>query len=132
MFQIDLRSRTSIYEQVIDHLKELIMTDVLEEDSRLPSVRSLSRDLRVNPNTIQKAYRELEREGYVYSVTGKGTFVSSKDGITPDQSKLTEIREALVSAYKSLLYLGLNPDQAEEFADRVISEQRELTGRQTK
>ena len=63
MFQLDLKSRKSIYEQVIDNLKELIMTRVLSTDEKLPSVRELSKEITVNPNTVQKAYRELERQG---------------------------------------------------------------------
>ena len=70
MFQLDLKSRKSIYEQVIDNLKELIMTRVLSTDEKLPSVRELSKEITVNPNTVQKAYRELERQGYVYKRSG--------------------------------------------------------------
>ena len=67
MFQLDLKSRKSIYEQVVDNLKEMIISGVLKSGEKLPSVRELSRMLTVNPNTVQKAYRELERQGYVYT-----------------------------------------------------------------
>ena len=76
MFQINLRSQQSIYEQIIDNIKELIIRGVLSEDSELPSIRELSRTLTVNPNTVQKAFKELEREGFIYKVKGRGTFVS--------------------------------------------------------
>ena len=79
MFQIDLKSRKSIYEQVIDNVKELIVTGVLPAESKLPSVRELSKTLTVNPNTVQKAYRELEHQGYIYTVTGLGCFVAARN-----------------------------------------------------
>ena len=62
LFQVDMKSRKSIYEQVVDNVKELIVTGLLPAESKLPSVRELSRTLTVNPNTIQKAYRELEHQ----------------------------------------------------------------------
>ena len=72
MFEIDLKSRKSIYEQVTDNLKELIATEVLSSDEKLPSVRAMSKMLTVNPNTVQKAYRELEYQGYIYTASGLG------------------------------------------------------------
>jgi len=77
MFQLDLKSRKTIYEQIVDNLKELMIAEVLKPEDKLPSVRELSKTLTVNPNTIQKAYRELEYQGYVYTVTGLGTFVAA-------------------------------------------------------
>ena len=65
MFELDLRSRKSIYEQITDNLKELIMTGKMPFGTKLPSVRELSKQISVNPNTVQKAYRELERQGYI-------------------------------------------------------------------
>lgn len=72
MFELDVRSRKAIYEQLVDKIKEMIVYGVLQPEEQLPSVRTLSGQLTVNPNTIQKAYRELEREGYIYSLQGKG------------------------------------------------------------
>ena len=69
MLQLDLQSRQPIYEQLILRLTELISLGVLEADTQLPSVRTLARDLGVNPNTVQKAYQELERRGITYSVS---------------------------------------------------------------
>ena len=75
MLQLDLKSRKSIYEQVMDQLKEQIMTGQMATGEKLPSVRSLATELAINPNTIQRAYSQLETEGYVYTVSGRGTFV---------------------------------------------------------
>ena len=77
MILIDYKSRKLIYEQIIDSIKSLIVSGVLERDDQLPSVRQLAQELAINPNTIQKAYGELEREGVIYSLKGRGSFVGS-------------------------------------------------------
>lgn len=77
MILIDYKSRKPIYEQIIDSIKSLIVSGVLERDDQLPSVRQLAQELAINPNTIQKAYGELEREGVIYSLKGRGSFVGS-------------------------------------------------------
>ena len=77
MFELDLRSRTPIYEQLTDKIKDLIVSNVLKADEQLPAVRVLAGQLTVNPNTVQKAYRELEYRGYIYSLPGKGNFVKA-------------------------------------------------------
>lgn len=76
MFQIDPLSRKPVYEQLIDQLERLILSGVLHAGDQLPSVRSLSIELSVNPNTIQKAYGELDTRGIIYSIPGIGCFVS--------------------------------------------------------
>ena len=75
MISINLRDSRPIYEQVKDSFRGLIMSGVLPAESRLPSVRELASELTINPNTIQRAYRELEAEGVICSVPGKGSFV---------------------------------------------------------
>lgn len=124
MFQLDMKSRKSIYEQVVDNLKELIMTGVLTADSKLPSVRELSKEITVNPNTVQKAYRELERQGYIYSATGVGTFVADRKNIRPDQQELASAKTNLDEAFKQLLYLGLGFEEAKTTALEIIEERR--------
>lgn len=76
MFNLDFKSRIPIYEQLVQRIRQLIIQDILRAGEKLPSVRSLAQELTINPNTIQKAYRELEREGYIYSLPGKGSFVN--------------------------------------------------------
>lgn len=76
MIVLDYRDRRPLYEQVTEKLEELMFSGVLPPDSRLPSVRSMATELSINPNTIQRAYAELERQGYIYSVQGKGSFVA--------------------------------------------------------
>ncbi|NLI55168.1 MAG: GntR family transcriptional regulator [Clostridiales bacterium] len=82
MFQIDRFGRVPIYEQIIDQTQRLIASGILKEGDQLPSVRALSQELSVNPNTLQKAYSELERRGLCVSAPGNGRFV------TADASKL--------------------------------------------
>ena len=77
MILIDYKSRKPIYEQIIDSIKSLIVPGVLERDDQLPSVRQLAQELAINPNTIQKAYGELEREGVISSLKGRCSFVGS-------------------------------------------------------
>jgi len=119
MFQLDMRSGKTVCEQVVDNIKEMIMIGVLPEEEKLPSVRDLSRQLTINPNTVQKAFKELERDGYIYTVTGRGTFVSPRSNIKTDDSKVNEALSKAVDTFKSLTYLGLEPEEAKA---RIISE----------
>ena len=88
MIILDYRDRRPIYEQIVERFQELMVSDVLEEDSQLPSVRSLAMDLSINPNTIQRAYAELERQGYIYSVKGKGSFVADNSHIRDSKKEM--------------------------------------------
>ncbi|WP_211746965.1 GntR family transcriptional regulator [Paenibacillus sp. Marseille-Q4541] len=105
MFELDVRSRKPIYEQLIERMKEMIMMGVLQPDEQLPSVRHLSGQLTVNPNTIQKAYRELEREGYIYSLQGKGSFVAKSEH-RPDDKRREELKTELRKLFAEAVYLG--------------------------
>ena len=76
MITLDYRDRRPLYEQVIERFQDLMFKGVLVQDEKMPSVRSLATDLSINPNTIQRAYAELERQGFIYSIKGKGSFVA--------------------------------------------------------
>ncbi|SDM88475.1 GntR family transcriptional regulator [Lachnospira pectinoschiza] len=76
MFIIDAMSRTPVYEQLIEQVETMVLTGVMKAGDKMPSVRSLSGELSINPNTIQKAYAELDRKGLIASVPGKGSFIS--------------------------------------------------------
>lgn len=107
MILIDYSDRRPIYEQVTEKIAELIIRGVLPPESQLPSVRSLAMDLSINPNTIQRAYQELERKGYTYSVPGKGSFVSQRT------EYLEEQRENILEEQRGLaeraMRLGMDP-----------------------
>lgn len=122
MFELDVRSRKPIYEQLVDKIKGMIVTQVLKPDEKLPSVRMLSKELTVNPNTIQKAYRELERQGYVYSIPAKGSFVAPVESM-PSNEKLLSLEKNIVKLITEAIYLGLTKenlnDLYEEAKERI-------------
>lgn len=97
MIVIDYHDKRPIYEQIIDRFQILILNGALEPDTQLPSVRSLAVDLSINVNTIQRAYGELERRGLIYSVKGRGNFVSAQKEVVQEQQMklLDELREQL-------------------------------------
>ena len=122
LFQVDMKSRKSIYEQVVDNIKELIVTGILSAESKLPSVRELSKTLTVNPNTVQKAYRELEHQGYIYTVTGLGCFVKERDEMQFDEKRFSQVSDDLKFAVKELMFMGITSDEVKEKVDEVYSE----------
>lgn len=109
MISIDNRSRIPIYEQLVNGYKLQIMNGVLQADDQLPSVRQLAQELTINPNTIQKAYRELERLGYTYSVPGKGSFVNKVED-TMQKERIEMLSESLEKIVQELLFLGLTKE----------------------
>jgi len=110
LFELDFRSRLPIYEQLINKIKELIIAEVLKPDEQLPPVRNLAAELTVNPNTIQKAYRELEHQGFIYSIPGKGSFVMPN--INGRSSPRVEIlKKELGQIAAELCYLGLSQEE---------------------
>jgi len=78
---LDYKDTRPIYEQIADKIEGLIIKGILKADEQLPSVRSLAMELSINPNTIQKAFGELERRGYIYTIKGRGNYVSFKDNL---------------------------------------------------
>lgn len=123
MFQIDLKSRKSIYEQVIDNLKEMIISGLLSPEEKIPSVRELSKELTVNPNTVQKAYRELEKQGFIYTASGLGSFVSDRPNTANlDMRMVNDIISELNNLIKELFYLGLTKDKISELINTALKE----------
>ena len=105
MISIDYKDSRSLHEQIEEGIKKLIINKILLENEQLPSVRELSISLTVNPNTVQKAYKKLENDGYIYTVQGKGNFVAPVSHAV-DEKKINELYETLKSTVKSLIYLG--------------------------
>ena len=114
MISVNFRDSRPIYEQVKDSLRRLIVSGALPPDEKLPSVRELAAQLVINPNTIQRAYREREHEGYIVSVPGKGSFARAQSGTDSDRAR--ELLRAFDEAVEELMYLGLTP---EELAGRI-------------
>jgi GntR family transcriptional regulator len=110
MFELDVRSRTPIYEQLMDQCKQLIVNNVMKPDEKLPSVRELAKQLTVNPNTIQKAYRELERQQFIYSIPGRGSFVTPQSEIYVHK-RTESMKEELKALLSEALHLGLGKEE---------------------
>ncbi len=109
MININYRDPRPIYEQVMDGLRKLIISGVIAPEEKMPSVRELAASLAINPNTIQRAYRELEAQGYIYSVAGKGSFASpAEDG---SRRRREELLGKLGEAYRELRFLGMGEDE---------------------
>lgn len=81
MIILDLQDRRPIYEQIAEKFRMLILSGAMPPESRMPSVRNLALELSINPNTIQRAYMELEQQGLIYPVKGKGNFIADSDNI---------------------------------------------------
>ena len=105
MVHLDYRDARPIYTQIIDGFKEQISTGVLQSGERLPSVRELAAELAINPNTIQRAYRALEQEGYIVSVPGKGSFVC--DGDQAARARQQELLERFNKLVGEMEQLGI-------------------------
>ena len=117
MIAINYRDPRPIYEQIQAELRRLMLTGALPPGSRLPSVRELAGQLAINPNTIQRAYRELELDGYILSVAGKGSFVAQIDQLAEQQKK--QAVDAFCTAAQRLRTLGLS---GEELASLLAQE----------
>ncbi|MBQ3790865.1 MAG: GntR family transcriptional regulator [Lachnospiraceae bacterium] len=105
---IDWRDGRPIYEQILERIKHLILMDVLQPGEQLPSVRSLAMENATNPNTVQKAYAELERQGFTYTVRGRGVFVA-ESGVLKDR-KRSELRTEMTSLLREAREVGIDPE----------------------
>lgn len=113
MLTLDYRDPRPLYEQLRERLRRLVLSGALAEGERLPSVRELAGQLSINPNTIARAYRELEQEGYICSVPGKGSFVAALGGV--DLERKQALRKALLAAATELIQLGEPKDALLQF-----------------
>ena len=114
MIQLNYRDAKPIYEQVKEGIRQMVYNEVLSADEKLPSVREMASKLAINPNTISRAYKDLEQEGFLYTQTGIGTFVN-KDLKLMDRKK-RELYEQFDKITKQLFYFSITPD---ELSDRV-------------
>lgn len=120
MIVIDYSDKRPIYEQIVERFRMLILNGVLEADEKLPSVRSLAIELSINPNTIQRAYAELERNGFVYSVKGRGNFVcANKETLAHEKEKMLNELKGFVKVYREA---GLTLEEVEICVRSVYGE----------
>ena len=109
MIIIDYRDSRPIYEQVAEKFKLLILKGVLTKDEKMPSVRTLAMELSINPNTIQRAYGQLEDQGYIYTVKGRGNFVSDRTVLLSEYKE--EIRSQLQGVCKLAAAIGMDKEE---------------------
>ena len=120
MFKLDLQSRQPIYEQLKNNIGEMVIIGSLSPDAQLPSVRSLARELGINPNTVQKAYQDLERDKIIYSVAGRGSYISHEIGVVLQLEKghLQKVEQVVELAKRC----GISQDQVEDTVRMVYME----------
>ena len=122
VIQVDYRDRRPIYEQLVGNIRELILRGVLLPDEKLPSVRCLAAELAINPNTIQKAYAELERIGMIYSSPGRGSFVSGESSILRRES-FRLAQESLAAAMHEAKLSGFSAVAARKLINEIWREE---------
>ena len=125
MFKLDYSDGKPIYEQIRDNLKQLIIDGILKTDEKIPSVRELAVTMAINPNTIQKAYKELEADGYVYTIRAKGVFVSPIENISVGKD-LDKVFKNLEDVLNELHFLGVSKDKITQITDKIYYERRPL------
>jgi len=118
---LDYADRRPIYEQVVDKIKDLILLGVLETDSQLPSVRELAMDLSINPNTVQRAYAELERQNVIYCVKGRGNFVAGISTLKEQHKE--EMKTQLSELVKMAKKADITESEFIELAKQYYSQQ---------
>lgn len=119
MLTVNFSSGTPVYQQLYDDVIRLVSLGVLKSDTKLPPVRILATELGINPNTVQKAYKMLEKDGYIYSTVGRGSFVSNKldqNQAEKIQAK-NDLKESIDKAYKK----GITKDEMIELVDEITS-----------
>lgn len=124
MINLDYKDGRTLHEQIEAGLRDLMINGILRQDEQLPSVRELSIELTVNPNTVQRTYKRLEQDGFIYSVKGKGSFVapiSEKVGT----KRAEELYETLRLAAKELAFLGEDKAMLENIINNVYSEKED-------
>ena len=114
MIQLNYRDSKPIYEQVEDGIRKLVVNNLIAADEKLPSVRELASKYALNPNTISRAYRELEEQGYIYTLNGKGTFVAANEKV--NDMRKEELLQQFDELVKELSFLMV---PAEQLVERV-------------
>ncbi len=125
MLQIDKMSRQPIYEQIVEQIERQVLTGILKEGDRISSVRELSAELSINPNTIQKAYLELDRRGITFSSPGLGSFIAAGALIRlkeAEKARLSELAE-LITALKTA---GVTKDEINSVIDEIFERSKDL------
>ena len=121
MIQLDLSDHRPLYEQIKDKIKLLIINGVLHTDEKIPSVRELAQQLTINPNTIQRAYRDLESEGYIYSIRAKGSFVAPSENVE-SKVKMKALETEFSDMVRKTRFLGVEKQELFDKIDEIFKE----------
>jgi GntR family transcriptional regulator len=111
MIQLDYSDHRPLYEQIREKIKALIICGIWSPHDQIPTIREMAISLTINPNTVQKAYKDLESESYIYAVKGKGSFVASRTSAV-NERRLEELKERLRPILQDLSFLGLTDQDA--------------------
>lgn len=122
MFNINIMSDKPIYEQIIDNIKELSLKKILKEEDKLPSVRQMASMLSVSPNTVSKAYQELERQKIIHTVRGRGTFISPDMNQYVDEERIRKAIDSLRDVCIELAHLGYDKEKIIQEIKKIHSE----------
>lgn len=117
MFTINTKSRLPIYEQIVQKIKEQVVKGILQEGEKILSIRGFASRIGVNPNTVSKAYQELERQEVIVTVKGKGTFIANQKDKVSSPKKLAETKIKLKETILDLVYLGINVEEIHRLSD---------------
>lgn len=128
MFRIDTRSSKPIYEQLIDLVKQNIVRGFLHPGDELLSVRKMAIELSVTPNTVAKAYRELERQGVIEVIRGKGAYISGDYEPKWDAEKLNAVKESMKLQCIELLYMGWTEEEILQWIKKLLQEVKDIKG----
>ncbi len=124
MLKLDYKNDKPLHEQITSGIKNLIIKGVLSKDEKLPSVRDLSVELTVNPNTVQRAYKTLEAEGIIYSIRGKGNFVC--EAPEADRKTLDTLYASLKETVRELAYFEESREKILEMIKEIYKERDEV------
>ncbi len=123
MITLDYKNDKPLHEQITQGIKDLIICGVLAPGDQLPSVRELSVNLTVNPNTVQRAYKTLETEGVIYSIRGKGNFVAESHEI--DNRTLDKLYLSLSETIRELAFYGETPEKILKVTNNILKERND-------
>ncbi|WP_216828191.1 GntR family transcriptional regulator [Alkalihalobacterium elongatum] len=117
LLRIDPKSNVPLYEQIIMQIKELRAKGIILANEKLPSVRELSSQIVINPNTVSKAYKELERQGIIVTIRGKGTFVAEGENIEASEKEREKMKKSLEQLVIDSVYLGITKEELQQWID---------------
>ncbi|MDN4865848.1 GntR family transcriptional regulator [Priestia megaterium] len=122
MNQLNIENKLPIYKQISEMIIKDIIENRISENQRLPSIRSVSKELKVNTLTVQKAYKDIERKGYIYSIKGKGYFSYDKNHIK--KIRETTVKEKLDNLFREMIGLNIKKDEIDKTISSFYTQNR--------